>query len=63
MGKGAKKYSKEFTWEKSVENYDNLIKEMLSLKDEDIQPRPHIDRYKAVKSKDVSVVIVNYNSS
>jgi len=63
MGKGAKEYSKEFTWEKSVENYDNLIKKMLSLKGVDIQPRPNIDRYKAVKSKDVSVVIVNYNSS
>ena len=63
MGKGAKEYSKEFTWENSVNNYDHLIKKMLSLKDEDIQPRPHINRYKAIKSKNVSVVIVNYNSS
>jgi len=63
MGREAKEYAKEFTWENSVKNYDHYIKKMLSLKDTDIQPKPHINRYKTAKSKDVSVVIVNYNSS
>ena len=63
MGANAVEYAREFTWENSVNNYDSLIKKMLGLRDSDIQPRPHIDRYKPAKSKDVSVVIVNYNSS
>ena len=63
MGKNAKKYAKDFSWENSIKNYDSLIRKMLSLKDADIRPKPHIDRYKPVKSKDVSIVIVNYNSS
>ena len=63
MGKGALEYAKDFTWENSVNNYDSLIKKMLDLKDSDIQPKPHIDRYKPTKSKDVTAVIVNYNSS
>ena len=63
MGENAKEYAKYFTWENSINNYDSLIKKMLSLKDADIQPKPHINRYRPVKSKDVSVVMVNHNSS
>ena len=63
MGKDALEYSKDFTWENSVNNYDSLIKEMLDLKDSDIKPKPDIDRYKPKKSSEVSVVMVNYNSS
>ncbi|MFC2159566.1 glycosyltransferase [Actinomycetota bacterium] len=63
MGRDALEYSKDFTWENSVNNYDSLIKDMLDLKDSDIQPKPDIDRYKPKKSSEVSVVMVNYNSS
>jgi len=63
MGRNAAQYARDFTWENSVNNYDSLIKKMLSLEDTDLQSRPQIDRYRPVKSKDVSVVIVNYNSS
>ena len=63
MGKEALEYSKDFTWENSVNNYDSLIKDMLGLKDSDIRPKPDINRYKPKKSSEVSVVMVNYNSS
>jgi GT2 family glycosyltransferase/glycosyltransferase involved in cell wall biosynthesis len=63
MGKNAEKHSKEFTWKNSVNNYDGLIKKMLSLEDEDIKPKPDINRYRPLKSKNVSAVIINYNSS
>ena len=63
MGKEALEYSRVFTWENSVNNYDTLIKDLLDLKDSDIAPKPDIDRYKPQKSSEVSVVIVNYNSS
>ncbi|MCD4670879.1 MAG: glycosyltransferase [Actinomycetia bacterium] len=63
MGKNALEYSKDFTWENSVDNYNSLIKKMLKLEDCDIQPKPDINRYSPGKAIDVSVVIVNYNSS
>jgi len=63
MGKEALEYSKNFTWENSVNNYDSLIKDMLGLKDSDIRPKPDINRYRPKKSSEVSVVMVNYNSS
>ena len=43
MGKDAKKFAKDFTWENSIKNYDNLIRKMLSLKEDDIVPKPHIN--------------------
>jgi GT2 family glycosyltransferase/glycosyltransferase involved in cell wall biosynthesis len=63
MGKNALEYSKNFTWDNSVNNYDSLIKKILGLKDSDIKPKPYIDRYLPKKTADVSVIIVNYNSS
>lgn len=63
MGKKAIQNAKEFTWENSVNNYDRLIRKMLSLEDNDLKSRPQIDRYRPVNSKDVSVIIVNHNSS
>ncbi|MBN2072640.1 MAG: glycosyltransferase [Actinobacteria bacterium] len=63
MGAGAREYSRMFTWENSVKNYDRLIKKILDLKDSDIQAKPHIDIYKPPKSIEVSAVIVNYNAS
>lgn len=63
MGAEAREYSKRFTWENSVKQYHQIIKKMLNLKDSDITAKPYIDRYKPHPSKDVSVIIVNYNSS
>jgi len=63
MGENALEYSRNFTWENSVTNYDSLIKKLLGLKDSDIQPKPDIDRYRPKKTTGVSVIIVNYNSS
>ena len=63
MGEHAASNAREFTWENSVKNYNLLIRDMLDLKEEDVKPRPQIDRYKPIKSKEVSAVIVNYNSS
>ena len=63
MGKNALKYSKKFTWENSVKKYHGIIKKMLGLTDSDIKAKPSIDRTKTPLCKDVSVIIVNYNSS
>lgn len=63
MGEEAREFSKRFTWENSVKKYHQIIKKMLNLKDSDITAKPYIDRYKPHLSKDMSVIIVNYNSS
>jgi len=63
MGTNALKYSKKFTWENSVKKYNRIIKKMLNLSDSDITAKPSIDRHRPLLAKDVSVIIVNYNSS
>lgn len=63
MGQNAGEFAGKFTWENSVKQYHQIIKKMLNLKDSDITAKPYIDRYKPHLSKDVSVIIVNYNSS
>ncbi len=63
MGKNALEFSKDFTWENSVNNYDNLIKNILVLEESDIQPKPDINRYNPKMTTDVSVVIVNHDAS
>jgi GT2 family glycosyltransferase/glycosyltransferase involved in cell wall biosynthesis len=63
MGTNALKYSKKFTWENSVKKYNRIIKKMLNLSESDITAKPSIDRHRPLLSKDVSVIIVNYNSS
>jgi len=63
MGAEAREYSKRFSWENSVKQYHQIIKKMLNLKNSDITAKPSIDRHKPHPGKDVSVIIVNYNSS
>jgi len=63
MGEEAREYSKRFSWENSVKQYHQIIKKMLNLKNSDITAKPSIDRHKPHPGKDVSVIIVNYNSS
>ncbi len=63
MGKNALEYAKKFTWENSVKKYHRIIKKMLNIADSDIKAKPSIDRHKPLWGKDVSVIIVNYNSS
>jgi len=63
MGTNALKYSKKFTWENSVKKYNRIIKKMLNLSESDITAKPSIDRHRPLLAKDVSVIIVNYNSS
>jgi len=63
MGAEAREYSKRFTWENGIKQYHQIIKKMLNLKDSDIKARTYTDRYKPLPSKEVSVIIINYNSS
>ena len=63
MGANAAEYAKKFTWGNSVKKYHQIIKKMLGLSDSDIAAKPSIDRHKPLLGKDVSVIIVNYNSS
>jgi GT2 family glycosyltransferase len=63
MGVNALKYSKKFTWDNSVKKYHSIIKKMLDLSESDIKAKPAFDRHRPLLAKDVSVIIVNYNSS
>lgn len=63
MGTNALEYARKFTWENSVKKYHQTIKKMLNLADSDIKAKLFIDRHKPLRGKDVSVIIVNYNSS
>lgn len=63
MGTNALKYSEKFTWDNSVKKYHSIIKRMLDLSESDIKAKPAFDMYRPLLAKDVSVIIVNYNSS
>jgi GT2 family glycosyltransferase/glycosyltransferase involved in cell wall biosynthesis len=63
MGANALKYSEKFTWDNSVKKYHSIIKRMLDLSESDIKAKPAFDMYRPLLVKDVSVIIVNYNSS
>ena len=63
MGVNAREYAGRFTWENSVKQYHQIIKKMLNLKDSDIAAKTYIEGYKPPLCKDVSVIIVNYNST
>jgi len=63
MGASAIDYSKNFTWENSVKKYHQIIKKMMGLTDSDVIAKPSINIYKHSPGKNVSVIIVNYNSS
>ena len=63
MGQNAGEFAGKFTWENSVKKYHQIIKKMLDLRDSDITTTPHADKYKPHPSRNVSVIIVNYNST
>ncbi len=63
MGQNAYQYSKNFHWEKTVDEYDKEIKKLLNLKTEDIVPRDFEKEKKPPENPKVTVLIVNYNSS
>jgi GT2 family glycosyltransferase/glycosyltransferase involved in cell wall biosynthesis len=63
MGTNALKYSKKFTWDNSVKKYHSIIKKMLKLSESDIKAKPAFDRHRPLLAKDVSVIIINHNSS
>ena len=74
MGANAKDFIKKFTWQNSIDNYDNEIRKIFSLKSVK-QPSPEKEKEALEESygikdfslksgnKKVSVIIVNYNSS
>ena len=63
MGKNALEYARNFSWENSVKEYDKVIKKILGLKSSDLPVKAYAEKNKTVKSKSVTVIIVNYNSS
>ncbi|OFW51271.1 MAG: hypothetical protein A2163_02795 [Actinobacteria bacterium RBG_13_35_12] len=63
FGKKAKEFSKKFTWEKSVEEYDKEIRKLLNIKETDLKSARDTDKDKTKIGEKVAVVIVNYNSS
>ncbi len=63
MGQNAGEYAGKFTWENSVKKYHQLIKKILNLKDSDIRAISPAEKYKLAPPRNVSVVIVNYNST
>ncbi|MBU4292952.1 MAG: glycosyltransferase [Actinobacteria bacterium] len=74
MGANAKDFIKKFTWQNSIDNYDNEIRKIFSLKSVK-QPSPKKEKEALEESygikdfslksgnKKVSVIIINYNSS
>ncbi|MEA2016304.1 MAG: glycosyltransferase, partial [Actinomycetota bacterium] len=63
MGQNAGRHAVNFKWERSVKKYHLLIKEMLNLKDTDIKPKRTSYRHRPRRSRKVSVIIINYNST
>jgi GT2 family glycosyltransferase/glycosyltransferase involved in cell wall biosynthesis len=63
MGTNAFEYSRKFTWDNSVKKYHSIIKKMLKLSESDIKAKPAFDRHRPLLARDVSVIIVNHNSS
>jgi len=63
FGKKAKEFSKKFTWEKSVEEYDKEIRKLLNIKEIDIKSAYYTGKDKIKNDEEVAVIIVNYNSS
>ena len=63
MGSFARQYSKKFSWQNSTASYDNEIRKLLNIKDYEIKPLDTEKATEKVRRQDVTVVIVNYNSS
>ena len=63
MGENAAEFVKKFSWENSIKKYDSVVKNVLSLKNSDIGPKPSHRREEKVRDKKVTALIINYNSS
>ncbi|MGZ8891306.1 MAG: glycosyltransferase, partial [Nitrososphaeraceae archaeon] len=74
MGRNAQDFIKKFTWQNSIDNYDNEIRKILSTKrvkkfesrieKEDLEESYGIkDLSPKARDKKVTIIIVNYNSS
>lgn len=63
MGHAGYRFSQDFHWEDIVDQYHDQIKEILSVKDSDVQPRDFAREAEPPKRPKVTALVINYRSS